>query len=126
MYFELNIDAKPQDRPHVGKGGRVYYAKSTYQFRDDFAAELARAEIDTTADEMAKIYVSPITVSIDIFKPRNPSSRKFGDIDNICKAVLDALQNCDIIKDDSKVVALFARKFYDHNSSLNIEIQPVV
>ena len=75
---------------------------------------------------IAKIHMQgrpPITtlvqVSIAFRKNRKLGSRSFGDIDNLVKAVLDALNGI-CFSDDALVVRLFTEKDSDSNEGVDI------
>jgi len=83
--------------------------------------------------ELTFIYQRPKS----LFRKKDPAERIFKptkpDIDNLAKAVLDALQDAKIIKDDSQVVGLTATKWYgakiedkkSERNSIKIDIYPI-
>jgi Holliday junction resolvase RusA-like endonuclease len=97
----FDLAAVPLARPRVTKRG-TFLPKRSQQFRADFQT-LARAAF------RGKPFNSNIAVTLHFFKPINPSSRNFGDIDNLVKAVLDA-GNGLLWTDDSLITAIHAFK----------------
>jgi len=78
------------NRPRISKQGREY--------REEIAAALFAWKI--------KPQPGPIVLSITM----HPPDRQKRDIDNICKALLDALQHGGAYEDDSQIVKLSIEK----------------
>lgn len=53
---------------------------------------------------------APLTVNLHFFRPRTPTAKNFGDIDNLAKAVLDAANGV-IWTDDKLIIELHAFKY---------------
>lgn len=79
-------------------GSRVFISRAGRVFRERVCAILAARQIDPLA--------GPLTLQIEIFPPDN----RRRDIDNVQKALLDALQHGGAYYDDSQVVSLSITK----------------
>ena len=85
---------------HGRSGGRTYLSQRTKQYREDVRAAI-------WADRGVPYTVTaPLGVSL-IFEP---PQRYSGDLDNLIKQTLDALQAAGVMDDDKQVVALRAEK----------------
>ena len=105
--FFLPIDVIPQARPRFVKGIVIDSPKSK-KFKEDFAT-LIKSEM---TDPM---YQGAIKVDIDIYRNfSKPTSKKYGDIDNLAKGILDACNGV-LWKDDSQIVSLHVEKFITDN-----------
>ena len=127
--FEVEGDPVPQPRPRVSTAGgfaRAYVPKghAVHAYRAAIAAA-ARAAGVTQTDE-------PLNVVIDaVFARPKSHMRKTGvkpdapklprpDVDNVAKAVLDALQ--DVIGDDTHVARLVVEKSYGTEGRTTVRI----
>lgn len=107
----------PKGRPRVTRHG-TYTPKSTQVFESAIrAAWLEKGEKPFEDGEALEVMVNAY-FSIPSGTPKSNREKlhltpylKRGDIDNIIKAVLDALNGC-AYKDDSAVVSVCGRKFY--------------
>lgn len=114
--FFLHIDVIPQARPRFVKGIVIDSPKSK-KFKEDFAT-LIKLEM---TDPM---YHGAIKVNIDIYRnfPK-PTSKKYGDIDNLAKGILDACNGI-LWKDDSQIVSLNVEKFItDSEPNIKLVVQ---
>lgn len=113
--FYLTVPGKPLPKGslrHVGRGRLVEQTKvKTWmsQIRDHIAVYAPEAPL----------FESPVEAVLEFWFPRPaaaknrlyPHLRSAGDLDKLCRAVLDALQPS-VLVDDSLVVSLTASKFY--------------
>lgn len=107
----------PKGRPRVTRHG-TYTPKSTQVFESAIrAAWLEKGEKPFEDGEALEVMVNAY-FSIPSGTPKSNREKlhltpylKRGDIDNIIKAVLDALNGC-AYKDDSAVFSVCGRKFY--------------
>ena len=137
------LDIKPMSCPRPRVAGRFAYMPTPYlQWKSRAKSILCRQSKQLSAApynekmvfiELTFIYQRPKS----LFRKKDPAERIFKptkpDIDNLAKAVLDALQDAKILKDDSQVVGLTATKWYgakieDKKSERNcikIDIYPI-
>ena len=62
-----------------------------------------------------------LSVKLNFYKPINPTAKRYGDIDNLAKAVMDALNGI-LWADDSQIVELHG---YKHKGAGKIKIEVV-
>jgi len=127
--FSVAGQPVPQPRPRVSTAGgfaRAYVPKDhpVHAYRQSLAAAARRAGLTTTGE--------PLNVVIDaIFERQKSHTNKSGvkadaprlprpDVDNIAKAVLDALQ--DVMGDDSLVGRLVVEKSYGQEARTTVRI----
>jgi Holliday junction resolvase RusA-like endonuclease len=127
--FSVAGQPVPQPRPRVSTAGgfaRAYVPKDhpVHAYRQSLAAAARRAGLTTTGE--------PLNVVIDaIFERPKSHTNKSGvkadaprlprpDVDNIAKAVLDALQ--DVMGDDSLVGRLVVEKSYGQEARTTVRI----
>ena len=104
--ISFSADLEPVPFKRVQSNGKRRYNDPRYS---EFKEVLAH---------IAKIYVrapleGKIKISVDFFKlkPKNISSRLWGDLDNHLKAVMDALSKI-VYYDDSQIVEVRASKHF--------------
>lgn len=114
IYFSLPGTPIPKGRPRFGNG-RAYTPKRTKDYENALKALIKEQDI-----------TGPIEVSINAIFPRpqrlNPMKYPDGlilhtkrpDLDNIVKAVLDALNKT--LQDDAQVCVIHAYKYYAERS----------
>lgn len=128
--FTVVGEPVPQPRPRVStRGGfaRAYVpsAHPVHAYRAAIAEEAAKAGVEDTGE--------PVEVIVDaVFaRPKSHMTRKGvkpsapalprPDVDNLGKAVLDALQ--DVMGDDTKVRKLVVEKSYGQEARTTVRIQ---
>ena len=127
----LDIEPHAKGRPRVTRRGRAYTPPRTAQWERE-AAHLAN--LQWNGEPLSE----PCSISADFWFPRpqrlcwktRPMEPQHwpcrGDIDNLCKALLDALQLGCIIRDDRLCVSLKARKLLcggDDSSRVVVSIE---
>lgn len=114
IVFSVTGTPAPQgSKRHVGGGRMIEASKRLHPWRD-LVIEAAREQADLT-DRLD----GPVEVSLEfrIPSPKKPLhilpiSRRVGDLDKLCRGVMDGLQIGGIILDDANVVKLKASKIY--------------
>jgi Holliday junction resolvase RusA-like endonuclease len=124
--FDLKVEPKPQQRPRIYRNrvfdpSREYKQSLKVQLHSQFSDKLIEAPIflklvfrmpipkATTKAKMKAI------LNDEVFHIKRP------DVDNLAKAVLDAL-NDTVIKDDSQIYSLLADKVYSQSPGIYIEL----
>ena len=112
--FLLLGDPRPQGRPRFYKRGNfigVYDPKESKEYKQTIAAQIAA---------QCPVYISDKAVSLEVefvfARPKSIPKKvidhvKKPDLDNLLKAVIDAITGI-VIRDDSQIVSLNARKEY--------------
>ena len=138
--FKVNGQPKPQPRPRAFvRGGRA----SVYN--PDSAKEWKNAVRYAVHGLINKPISRPVNVCLEFYMPRPKSHYRSGkfshvlkdsaprrhvktpDVDNLAKAVLDALTNANAWVDDAQVVTLLVTKQWDDltESGCLISIRPI-
>lgn len=121
MIIQFTAKLKPvaYSRPRFGKFKQVFDA-SPYS---DFKAALRVIASQAMCNLKAKPLKNKIAIQLDFFKNnRKVTSRNWGDIDNLCKAVLDSLNKI-CFDDDSQIVQLTASKNFSHEEKIFISVK---
>lgn len=116
MFLVFEIDPVPASRPRVPRFGRVYYAKPYSEFKDDMSKLVLAAP--------ASLFDCPLSTEITFFKliPVSLSNKKRNDmdgklcisnadLDNLEKAIYDALQGR-VYVDDKQIVSHSTKKVW--------------
>ena len=100
------IDPIPQPRPKFGNG-RAYQPKRTVAYKE-FVSLAAK-----TAMSGRKIFdKNAVDIHICFYRKFSPTSRNYGDFDNLAKAICDALNGI-VYRDDSQIVRCVIEKRQD-------------
>lgn len=113
--FRVDLTPKPQERPRFSSSSKPYYSVESQNYRAAISRAAQRA-----MGEQAPLSC-PVAVTLDFFKKRDIDSPRFGDIDNLAKAVLDSMNKI-VYKDDRFIQVLVARKIQDDNEHIDIYI----
>ena len=113
MKIEIEMEPLPQPRPRFSNG-RAYQPEKikSYKTAIGYAAKQAMAgnlPID-----------SPVSVKLKFWRRYCIYSRRFGDLDNLAKAVMDACNGI-IWTDDAQIISLTAEK-YQGTPKIELEI----
>jgi Holliday junction resolvase RusA-like endonuclease len=108
-------DPKPQPRPRVTRRGHAYNPATA-----DVWKRAIKAKIASDFADCAPLITSLCSLRITFFLPRPKSLKGFAafphgrrpDIDNLCKAVMDAMTDAKLIHDDGSIYHLSADKWY--------------
>lgn len=112
-----NFDCKPAPRPRLGKYGA--YLPKEYQADKEFIRAAAAS---------AMVGKNPLagSVAADIIFRRKfkPSSRRFGDADNLLKTVLDSCNGV-IYVDDAQVISVRACKVQSEIAGVDVTFSEI-
>ena len=114
--FTVEVEPLPQPRPRFSRG-RCFQPKPIVEYKAAItqAARLAMANREPMTGELSAV--------IKLFRKYKSTSRRFGDLDNHAKAILDALNGVCFV-DDSQVVKLTVEKYTDKdNPRVEVEIE---
>lgn len=136
QFFAAGIPVAQGSKRHVGKGIMVEASKNLKPWRDTLITAAMNAE-------GTSVYFGPVAVDLTFFFPRPKSHYGTGmnatllkssapewkasapDLDKLCRAVLDALTQAGVLRDDAIVVTLNAGKLYDATPGCRVTIRPV-
>ena len=123
MEIKIPIDVVPQGRPRFYKGHAVDPPASR-KFKADVAEFVAAYKV------VDKLIDYPINVTILIYRSikkfngkTGVTGKRYGDIDNLAKGILDALTGI-LWKDDAQIVKLHVCKRLSDKPVINIIITP--
>lgn len=114
MKMEIKLEAVPLARPRINTATKGRYLPARSQdFREQFQWLLLNE------DQIAAPYKKPLKVELHFYKPVKTTVQKYGDIDNLAKAVLDACNGI-LWLDDSQIIELHC---YKHKGEGKIEME---
>lgn len=105
MKIEVKITPKPLSRPRINTTNKGRYLPSRCQ------KYLEELRLMVSSVYKGKVKEKPLVVTLHFYKKIKPTAKKYGDIDNLAKAVLDACNGVLWI-DDSQITELHAYKHY--------------
>jgi len=116
--FCAECEPIPQPRPRLSKFGGVYFSKEIQEYKKKIklAAISAMQGLEPMQGELK--------VNLKFYRKYKRTSRRFGDCDNLSKAVLDACNGI-IYADDSQVVSCTASKHTSDRPRTEFEISAV-
>ena len=133
-YWEIIGEPVAKGRPRVASVGgmaRMYTPAKTKKWE-------AMAEKIFRLNPQGEMMGGPIKVIIDVYFKRPQRLPKGGgqqynwvtraDLDNCIKAVLDAMQNAELMQDDKQIVRISASKWYtsaDQSPRVEVSMQSV-
>lgn len=116
MKIKVEIEPAPQVRPRVSLESRcVYEPKHMKAYKAEISA------IGRLAMRGQPIMTGAIVMILKFYRKYKATSRRYGDFDNLAKAVCDALNGI-VYADDSQIVKCTVEKFKDKNQRIEIEI----
>ena len=111
MKMTIDIEPKPAPRPRFGK---CAYMPAEYKSYKAAIGELVKLQCTTPLTDNLKMVMT--------FRRKfKINSRRYGDIDNLVKGVMDACNGI-LFNDDSQVVELTARKEQSTAAGIDIEL----
>ena len=103
--FVVNAEPLPQPRPRFGFG-RAYQPKKIVEYK----AQISQAA--KIAMSGRELMTGAVQLSIKLYRKFVVTSRRFGDFDNLAKAICDALNGI-VYKDDSQIISCHVEKHTD-------------
>lgn len=129
VIFSVYGEVVPKGRPRFTRQGRTYTPKKTHDYESEVAmmAKSAMGSSDPLETPVAVyVYVNmPVPQSYSAKRREaclngiERPTKKTGDLDNMVKTILDAMNGI-VYKDDSQIVSLHATKRYDSIASAHI------
>ena len=117
--IKINAPLEPVPFPRPSSNGKRRFNPPRYtEFKNQlgvYAKAAMRGQAPLTG---------AISIVCEFFKPRpkDPTSVKYGDLDNLIKAVLDALQGI-CFENDAQVVQIFYASKNHGEPEINIELE---
>lgn len=115
MKIELELDARPQARPRFNSNGVAYEDAASKNYKSAVGYLAKNAMAGTPPFE------KPCRVVLKFYRRYKVSSRRFGDCDNLAKAILDACNGI-LWLDDSQIISLTAEKYQSATAKIEIEV----
>ena len=116
MKMTIDIEPKPAPRPRFGK---CAYMPAEYQKYKEMIGALVKSKVQGTP------LTDNLKLQITFRRKYRADSRRFGDIDNLVKGVLDSCNGI-LFKDDSQVVSLMATKIQSASVGIDIEFEVLI
>ncbi len=122
LVFRVDGTPKPKgSMRHIGNGRMIEQVKGSKEWRQRVALTGRNAALKASWATCS----DPVTVLAHFYLPRPktaknrvwPHTRSSGDVDKLCRNILDALDDAGILADDSQVVNLHASKAYEDNQN---------
>lgn len=117
MNLTVEIEPKPQSRPRFFKG-RCYEDKQMTEYKKQISqvVKIAMAGLEP--------FTTALSVKLRCYRKYAATSRRFGDCDNLLKAVLDACNGI-LFKDDSQVTMATVEKIQSSTPKIELEIERI-
>ena len=109
----IEIQPIPQPRPRFGRNGGVYESRRIKEYKDEISAR-ARIIMKDKLPLKGNIFLG-----IKLYSKYPPLAKRYGDVDNHAKAIMDALNGI-VYEDDSQVVGLSVEKHFDTKQRVEI------
>lgn len=113
--FAVEIEPIPQPRPRFGRG-KIFEPARVSKYK------LAVKAAATAAMKGAIPFSSAVKAKIKLFRKFKATSRRFGDADNLAKAILDACNGI-IFSDDAQITKLTVEKIQSAVPRLEAEFE---
>ena len=113
--FCVEEEPLPQPRPRFGRNGGIYFPETFQAYKEK--VKLAAVQAMKNKPPMT----GELLARLKFFRKYKRASRRFGDCDNLSKAVMDALNGI-VYDDDSQIIKITTEKFTDKNNP-RIEIE---
>lgn len=114
MKIIIEGDPHPMARPRV-VNGHVYYLSRDVEWR-----ELIRWTLQN-----CKQYEGALKVKVKFYRKLPPTSRNYGDVDNLLKGLFDGMNGI-VFADDSQIVKVEAAKYQDkERPRCEVEVIPL-
>ena len=115
--FCVECEPLPQPRPRFSRFGGVYFPKAFQEYK----AEISKAAVQVMAGR--EPLTGELKATLKFFRRYKTISRRYGDCDNLSKAVLDACNRI-VYTDDSQIISVVSTKHTDKdNPHIEIEIE---
>jgi len=115
MKITIEIEPLPQSRPRFS-GGRCYEPARITNYKAEIGYKARQAM------KGEKPFSSALKLVCRFWRKYKPTSRRYGDADNLLKSVMDGLNKI-CWKDDAQIISLTAEKLQG-TPRLEIEILP--
>lgn len=127
LKYRLEIEPKPTPRPRLGRGGHTFNPPNYTKYKKDLGFLLNSLNIPNFDYSYIRInfYFSyPQTTPKKNRIDQAPMRYKY-DIDNLLKAIFDAMQEVGIVKDDRMISGVYAEKLFTtaNNGWIEFELE---
>lgn len=118
-YYHFDGLLMPKERPRLTKGGKAFTPAATRAFEKTIKAWGTK--------QKAPLTTYPIRVSLELYEKGDDIPHSYptrGDIDNIAKAILDALNKV-FYKDDKQIAELHLKRWWAETPGFAMGIQRI-
>ena len=117
--FCVEREPLPQPRPRFSRYGGVYFPQAFQAYK----ATISKAAVQAMAGR--EPLTGELKAVLKFFRKYKTISRRYGDCDNLSKAVLDSLNGVCYV-DDSQIISVVSTKHTDKdNPHIEIEIEKI-
>ena len=117
--FCVEREPLPQPRPRFSRYGGVYFPQAFQEYK----ATISKAAVQAMAGR--EPLTGELKAVLKFFRKYKTISRRYGDCDNLSKAVLDACNGI-VYADDSQIISVVSNKYTDKdNPHIEIEIEKI-
>ena len=124
LAFSVATRPIPKGRPRLSRF-RVYTPQRTL----DYESVISQAAADAMAEAGLDAFCGPVRLQLTfVFAGKSgtvPTAQRDGDVDNLSKSVLDAMNGV-VFLDDRQVVAMRAEKRCSEADAVHVVVQPYV
>ena len=125
LKYRLPIEPYPTSRPRLGKNGHTYNTSKYTKYKNDLIILLKSLHIPKEDYSYVRIHfyfpypkATPKKERID----NSPMRYKY-DVDNLIKAIFDALQQSGVVEDDRIISGVYAEKLFTTNEQGYIDFE---
>lgn len=127
LQYKLEIEPKPTPRPRLGRNGNTFNPPEYTKYKKSLGFLLKGLKIPSADYSYVRInfyFTYPQSTPKKNRINQAPMRYKY-DIDNLLKAIFDAMQEVDIIKDDRMISGVYAEKLFttENNGWIEFELE---
>lgn len=125
LQYTLPIDPYPTSRPRLGKNGNTYNTSKYTKYKSNLIILMKSLHIPKNDYSYVRIhfYFPYPKATAQKDRIQNAPMRYKYDVDNLIKAIFDALQQSGIVEDDRIISGVYAEKLFTTNEQGYIEFE---
>ncbi|MBR1580086.1 MAG: RusA family crossover junction endodeoxyribonuclease [Selenomonadaceae bacterium] len=116
IYFNVEGAPRPWQRPRFNARTGAWYADTAVK---EYTEKVRLAATEAMHGHQAARV--PVIVTLHFYRKRQVDTRAFGDIDNLTKTILDAMNGI-VYDDDARVVSIAVRKIVSDKEHCSVAV----